>query len=466
MQDIQQSPIFKTIEAIRSNTATRAKNQITAQIHTAKADLPVTKLISVDVSEDYVANVGPYIYVRFQMGFGDYARRLYPERANIEMTIKRVALNGINGNRQNDAKADLERYKAVLLPDDNPQVNAGDLERMSTEELNIQRMVVVVMQLVPLPLEAARSVSVDRNYTQVTLEDLIRAVMFSTANEVKIHGKAPVDAVNVVKPDNTKPVPVVTISAGTLLPNLATYLHKRHGVYGSGLGTFFKRYRDKNTWFVYPLYNTRRYQESVPKAVFYAIPKERFYGEVNTYRVTGDLLEALVVGNRAYRDNGDTDYQSEGSGFRLADAGAFMRKPVEITKKGVKAKRSSLNHEVVNGNRPDGIGLAPRSQRGISSNPYVEYSAVVQRGLGRVDLTWQNGDIRQLYPGMPCQFVYLEKNIPKTVNGVVLFAHSVEAPASQVFSDTTFQSAVQVVLVTDMLPLITDESKTNIYGKF
>jgi hypothetical protein len=131
----------------------------------------------------------------------------------------------------------------------------------------------------------------------------------------------------------------------------------------------------------------------------------------------------------------------------MTDARAIAKKPVEMTKDGPIAHRSTLNHEVTTLDRPDGANYAPMASRPISANPFLQTSQVLQRRGARVDCTWINANPNLLYPGMPCQFVFLTPtNETTSVDGVLLFAHSYVSLQGVGFSATAYTTTTQVTL--------------------
>ena len=118
---------------------------------------------------------------------------------------------------------------------------------------------------------------------------------------------------------------------------------------------------------------------------------------------------------------------NEGSGYRMPDARAYMKKPVKITENGPQASRAELNHEVIIKERSDGLNYAPVAQGGPSSNPFIERSKILQRSMAQIDLVWENSDPMLIYPGMPCKYIYLSQGKAISLKGTILFVHSFAA---------------------------------------
>jgi hypothetical protein len=101
----------------------------------------------------------------------------------------------------------------------------------------------------------------------------------------------------------------------------------------------------------------------------------------------------------------------------MADARAFMKKPVGIAAEGPMALRSNLNTEVAAESRKDGLNYAPGVP--ASSNPFKHYSRINARNIAQIDVVWENADPELIYPGMPCKYVFLDEGRPVELNGTV-----------------------------------------------
>jgi hypothetical protein len=49
----------------------------------------------------------------------------------------------------------------------------------------------------------------------------------------------------------------------------------------------------------------------------------------------------------------------------------------------------------------------------------------MQRNGGRIDINWVNGHIEHIYPGMPVKVIFLDKDKPKEIRGVIGYNHTV-----------------------------------------
>lgn len=243
---------------------------------------------------------------------------------------------------------------------------------------------------------------------------------------VLIDGKPSVDGIDMVKADNQEIQRHIIIPQNTLLTSVPSFCQeKMNGVYSTGIGTYLQSHQGKRYWFVYPLYNTQRFNENVKKAIFYVVSSKRFPGVERTYRESGDTIFITITTDKSYSDNAETDQMNQGSGFRMADARAFLKKPIAVAEEGPIGVRNKLNFEVAFKQRADNLNFAPLTAKKISSNPFPEFSKISQRNGGRVDLTWNNSNPSMIYPGMPCKYIYMEGDKMVQKEGVILFCHTV-----------------------------------------
>lgn len=425
--ELESSPIWMDVRNIIDSGVKPVRFEYRGQIHTEKQDFTVLKILSIDNVRDYANNVGEHIQVKFKIPLGDYLSKLYPFRTNLEMSIKRTELADGGTQRQPNSKIQLRRYKAVFSADKNPVLTGSQYEQYDTESLNNMQILDVTLDLLDRSLEVLRIKTVSTGgFTGLTPKRLIMSVLGGESGKVLIDGNPSADGVDIVEPDNSDVQDSLVVKNGVLVTSFPTFIHEQKcGVYTAGIGTFLQYYGGKNLWFVYPLFNTKRFNTTKGnKAVIYAVPEEKFPTLDRSYFLDGQVLKIVATSSRRYTDSADVDFMNKGSGFRMADARAYMAKPVTVTKDGPKADRTRLNHEVVLEDREDGLNYAPVRPGGPSSNPFVEYSRILGMQLAKVDLVWENSDPELLYPGMPCSYTYLDNNKPIELKGTIVFAHT------------------------------------------
>lgn len=444
---LEKTAIWAAARKIFNDIDKPVRFEYTAKIHTTAEDFDVMKVLKFDLIRDYVNSIGDVITIELNMPLGDYMKRLYPYRTNLELTLSKKQLGTIGEVFRANTGKDSERFKAIFLPKDNPQISGSDLEQMDATTLNLMDVVVVKLQLLNRSLEPLRILTTSGIYKNTTNENVIRSVLMSESNQVLVDGKKAIDGIDVIKADNTEQQRHVVIPQGTLVTSVPSFCQeKMNGVYSTGIGTYLQTFNGKRYWFVYPLYNTKRFKENVKKVIFYAVPSNRFPSSERSYRVAGDILYITITSTKSYKDHAETEFMNSGSGFRMADARAFLKKPVKMTEEGPVGVRNRLNFEVAVKDRLDNLNFAPRAAKRISSNPFAEYSEISAKTGGRMDLVWHHGNPSLLYPGMPCQYVYMENNILKKKEGVVLFCHATTVLQGTIATGRSHETTCQMTL--------------------
>ena len=119
--EIEQTALWADIRKIMSDGAKSVRFEYTALIHTAKEEFKAYQILSIDTVRDYVNNIGDAITLEFTLPLGDYTKLFYPNRSNLEITISRVELAEIGDKKASNKSTEQERYKAIFLPEENPE---------------------------------------------------------------------------------------------------------------------------------------------------------------------------------------------------------------------------------------------------------------------------------------------------------------------------------------------------------
>lgn len=463
----EQSAIWADVRRVIYDKSKPVKYELRAMVHTAKEDIPVYKILAYDDECDYVNRISSHIRIEFMMPYGDYVQRLYPQRDNLELTVKWIKQSETPNATDGKAKIENERFKALFLPDNNPRVNASDTLRVDKESLNKMGLVTVTLELHNRSLEVLRIKRTRGIHHNSTQKEVMLSILAGESARVLVDGKPAIDGVDIVEPDNQTVKKHILIPDDTAITEIPSFLqHKMNGVYNTGIGNYFKTYRNKKLWFVYSLFDVKRFDEDVPKVIFYSVPKSRFPSLDRTYREEGDIVHVAITSDHNYQDAADQDYMNNGVGFRLTDGNAIMKKPVEMTKEGPKGRRTNLNIETISHERQDGLNYAPVAIRAISSNPYLDYSNVNARRVARSNLVWENSNPRLLYPGMPCMYCFLDGKKVIRLKGIILFHHSLTALQGSKVLDNTYRTQTALTIVVEPYSSKEEVSKFKPFGTF
>lgn len=441
---ISKTVLMQELAVLQSSGGRETTWTIKGILHLPTGDIELTKVVNVDILRDYSNKTADIIFIEFSMLKGDYIKDLYTNRANLELSIKVIPVPA------NNKIIRVTRYKAVFINKENPTATGSDVNSLSKTDLNIQGMVTVHLQLIDRVAEPLRVKVVGGIYKNVSVEQALKGVLGGEGVKIIVDGAPGLEALNIVAPDNSVIKKHIIIPHGTLLLDTPMWVHRHMGgVYNSDIGTYLQSYNNRNTLFVFPLFNTKRFNMPDPNAVFFIAPTKQAAGIDKSYHVSNGTTYILAAGEKKYNDDGEGAYMEEGVGFRLSDARAYMKKPVELSKDGPVGNRSRLNTEVAVMDRLDGLNYLPISSAEISSNPFIEYSRVQKRNGGKMDLVWENANPDLLYPGMPCKVAFLEGDRLIEINGVVLGVHALVQPATGRHLESTYRTHCAVSLFVD-----------------
>ena len=445
--NFEDSSLWVEVQDIMGSKTDRRLYDYKATIHTTKEDFPVWDLHMYEVTRDYLTQVAEKGLVVFSLGLGDYMHRLYPFRSNLEITIKKIPVSE-NNNAEDLEGMSVVRYKAIFNPARNPPVGGSELEAMHPEDLNTKDFAKIHLEIIDRSAEVLRIKTTSGAYRDKKPEELIRSILGSESLAVRIDGKPSVDAIDIVEADNQEPISNTVFRSGKPISTIPTYLHEEVcGVYNAGIGTFFQKYKGKKTWFVYPTYDSSRFDKRGEKCIFYLVPQDRLPQLDRSYLVDGEVTKIVISGKRIYTDSSELRMINEGSGYRMADARTMMAKPVEMTPEGPRGLRTRVNHEVAIKSREDGLNYVP-VVGGPSSNPYAERSRVLNRYMGQFTLEWENGNPDLIYPGMPCKIVYLSNGKLLSLKGTVLFVTSLSQKKEK-YNASPFKNTTRIDVACD-----------------
>lgn len=422
--EIEQSSLYREVLQIQNNGENPVHNAWSAQIFIGTDETPIIplKLMSIDFNHDFQENYAEDIHVTVLVGKGTYARRIYPALDQLDVSLICQPINEVSDSLNVALTPTVERYTATMIDTGNPIIEMDTRNSPSEEILNLTGLIEVTFQLVNKSLEQIRMISINGIvYRSVTGEDVIKALLTKGSQNVDVDASRKVKGVDMIKASNQVKREQIIIPHGTKLVDLPHYIHfKCGGVYNAGLGYYLQN----DHWYVYPSYDTTRFNDTDKTLTVINIPPNRMPGTERTYRKDGSNLVILSTGSVKFRDHSNTAQLNQGNGVRFADADRLMDKFVATSGNKAIASRGGANSEFISDKRVNGQNNVTVGVRPINANPYVEFSALSKRQGSLVTLVWESADRTLLYPGMPVKVMYLDGEDIKFLYGNLLKAHT------------------------------------------
>lgn len=413
--EIEDSSLWREVEKITESGAKPIHYYYTADIHTPNETIPAMKVLSIDFVEDAQQNYADYVVLRCVVGLGKYAHRIYPNKSKLEITVYRNPIGEMSSATLEDQPRESERYTATLFDRGSPVVDAVTRNAPSEEVLDLSSMETLDFQLVDKGTEQIRMQKCGINARKHTVEEFLQAFMMQETRRIVVDDVAMPNQFNIVPPHNTTEREHFVIPQGFSLVDVPHYVQNQlGGIYSTGLGY----YLTKDAWWLWPAFDTTRFDKAERTLTIINVPKNRMPGGERTYRQSGRNLVVLATGDVKFTDDSEALQLNEGNGVRSADSSKFMKNWVTNAGNKATASRGASTNEFVGQQRDNGnnnVGLAP-----ATSNSYVLSSVVARRMGSRVDLTWESSDRKLLQHGMPIRLLYLDQDEIKSLDGVIL----------------------------------------------
>lgn len=457
--NIENTSIWADVRDIMNPENQSKMQNLRAMIHTKERDVVPYKLLSFHEQAEFDISVGSTYFVQMLVSKGDYMSKIYPSRSNLEVTIKEM-------EHAEASKPTTVRYKAIFPKDRNPVPTGAGTGLYTSDDIDQGGFETIILELVDKGVEAMTLKTTGDSFSNIKQEDLLRLIIGRESSQIRIEGKNPIEGIDIVPPNNQDPFPQILIPDLTPVIELPSFLqNKVGGLYSTGMGSYIRNFNGKRNFFIYSLHDHTRFDKESDRLIIYVVPKERFSGIDTTWKKEGKILKIVTTSEIVMSDDAGVNAINEGSGFRMTDARALMKKPVIITETGIKASRAQLNHEVAVSSREDGYVKGAR-RAGASSNPYKEYSRLTAAQSQKVVVEWDYGNPNLIKPGMACKLVYLQDGKRVDIRGTVHKLTSTTRMNGNASTSELYTSNVTLHLAVERHTKAPQESSGVPIGKF
>jgi hypothetical protein len=420
--EIEQSSLYRQIQAITRSGAKEVHYHWVAQIHANGKTYDALKLTDLDIRRDYEHQYGDEVQATLTFPLGTFYSRIYPYMDNLECTLFKLPLLESGNSADTSQAVQSERYACVLhdVPG-SPGITSDAPNNADEQALNLTELFTVQVELLNKSIQQLRMMSFGGVFRQCTTEKALRAIMTVESQKLVIDQSRQNKGVEMVPANNTTVRDHIEIPQGTPLIDVPSYIHERcGGVYSAGFGYYLQN----DHWYVYPLYDPTRFLTARQALTIVNVPKNKFPSVERTFMIDGNNVILMATGDVKFKDKSNEDHLNRGNGVRFADASKLMDGFTKTQDNITLAGRGGSNTEVISAPRADGLNNVKQSDTPIHANPYKEYSKLAQRDGAYLLMTWENSDPSYITPGVMCQILYLDGDDVNTIYGTVLHAHS------------------------------------------
>jgi hypothetical protein len=403
-------------------------------------DQNVMKVFGLTINRDYISNFADEITCTVSLNLGYYARKLYPNRSNFKVRLYKQHHSLTNSSSNKELQVDI--YKAYILTDlKSPTIAQGD-EVNDERSLDLVSIVNIDLQLINPYVEKLRLLQVGGIYRQVTMDKLLLTLLTNEVDKLKNNNDQDILGVNLIPLSNKEVKDQVVVPHGTNIVNVPEYLQNTIGVNNTGIGSYIQ---DKH-WYIYPLYDTSKYNDRLDTVTIIILPSNKFVNVENTYMKDRGTIKILVTGDTAYHDDNDVEYSNTGNGVRYTDPNKIFDCNETTVGNKITISKTKNNTEILDKVDTE-VNYAPVSSNKITSNSYLNMSKLSEKSGGVIVVNWQNVDHLLLKPGMAVKILFEDNSKIKETYGTLLSAKYISTVEGNLISGKYYHQASLKIFV-------------------
>jgi hypothetical protein len=419
--------------------------QYEATFVTDKKELPVLSVVSVDRIRDYRKAVTDEVLIKVAVSWGEYLHNVLPYKENLRMTVVRQAI-ARSGAFITSAR--LEQTFIAHLPVEAETGMLSDSPETATQfAADLSGIRIVQVQLAEEAFDRVRSEMVGGAFPDCRPYDILMALLVESMKNMDLDQAVAIKGINAVEPSNQVKRRHTLLPHGTPLVQVADKLQTQYGgIYSTGIGCYLQG----GQWYIWPLYNYKRYDEAEYTALFILAPSQRYRGIELTHRVVDKHFVALITGGVKRLDPSEARLLNEGNGTRFANTSTAMDGFFEVSGNKAVAKRTNNANEYEAIHRK-GSSMSRVSEDMATSNAFHEASKLAERNGAYFVMLWENSNPDLITPGLQCEVGFIVNGEPAFVNAVVVHAHAYSALAGTGLHQKVHQTTTEVVVLVDRL---------------
>lgn len=425
---IENTSLWAEVEKILQGGELPVHHYYTCEIKVNGRIVPILKVVSAEIERDYVSNYCDVVMLEIAVGSGTYAHDIYPFKDNLEINLFRDPLFETAVGENFDQPRQVKNYRGTLIDTGNRVIEANNDGATSRDVGDLQGIEMVRIQLVDPVIEQLRMMSAGGLFPKTSAATCLKTILGSYSRLVDVPRENAVKGVDLINGFSNEIREHINIPTSTPLMEVPDFLQNRAGgVYPTGLGF----YLSDLIWHVYPLYDNTRFNTTPATLTIVNVPAARLPASERTYRKTKNQITILANGEIKYRDDSESQQLNSGNGVRFTDSRNIVEGFMETKGNRAVAKRGKNMSEFVTEQRSTGLNNVRTGRARITSNAYVELSAMARKAGAIMQVTWNYSDGELLYPGMPVRLLYLEHENVETLYGTLLGAHDLTSLEGQ-----------------------------------
>jgi hypothetical protein len=376
---------------------------------------------------------------------GDYTFALYPSKEILEATVTMTPLySGSAFKKNEDGVIVSKRYKVVLVDRRSPVLEQNTPTLPSRDVANRSNIIAIQIQLIDPVIDHIRKSAFGTTFRNSIGANALRVFLGIVSDEANEGTTRAIKGVDLSPGYSERTFEHCVVPHHTQMEQVPSIIDSESGgIYPTGT----RYYLQDDQWFVYPIYDLKRYDQSERVVNVINIPRGRLTGIETSYRRTTNQVIILATGETKHFDPTDTVQLQEGNAVRFFDAVKFFDEAAKVTGNKAVADISTTLSEITIEPRENDTDIARLSETPLTTRYYKEMSKLAERSGFYIQIAWENADPDILYPGMPAKFSYLNGSDQiEELYGTLVGVQSRDTPTTNNLVERRFSCTAAITL--------------------
>lgn len=385
------------------------------QIHCGGQVVIPIKVSDLEIGQDFTQDFADATHLTVELALGDAIHKVAPFVEDLRITCSYVGLgDGLSKRAGVGMRRTYTAYIATELPSPS---DIGGLPHLRTVEMaNLHGFITVVFRLEEVAVGQFKRMSYGLDFENTVPIDAVMMLLEHSKTKLKLPVDQTFKGIDLTPADNTTPRVNIVIEDGTSLMDIPDHIQNNEGgIYNAGLGFYLLT----DYIYIWPLYSTRRQQESTRMLRAYIAPDGLRSMSDRTWREEGRRLDIWCGNGVAAKDTYTEQANVLGTGIRYVDTRTLLNGFAEVGDDKIVLKRGKNTNEYSAGESVKGeqfITNAPYH----SSNTFLAASRLAKRQGKIFTLTWTNSDISKIKPNMSVEVVYDRNGKSRKIKAALL----------------------------------------------
>ncbi len=343
-------------------------------------------------------------------------------------------------------KPHVKMYRGILVGVKDEQMEANRADITETGLQDAMSISIITFQLIS---EAAydlrlREVAGGQTiFANAASHDVLRYFLVKTRLYDRYSNKESVASINIDELKSDRVFREIKLPEGTPYLAIPDYLQDNYGIFPQGMGCFLKN----QSWYVFAPYGLSKSAMDVRRLVLFNAPSARNRSLERNFKVDGKTITVIATGMSRHNKTSDSDALNGGTGVRYASLSSIdgavstadpSEDPLRTPQDYMTEYRSS--------NYASPYNKTTTAKERFTDNPLKAASELAARGGEVMTVTWENGILDPLIPGMPVKFYYGKAGKVEMREGTLISAERFSTIPLSGIIEPRHQSMVQLTI--------------------